>query len=137
MVFPTLQAQLLIYEWILAGRAAVSIVEQGSGCTAKGVVRFTAPTAETTQVVVDGVIDGLEPEKLLRVQVHECGDLSGGCATVGDMYGSRQLGSTTTDAGGRLSFRYSDDQFCISDLIGRSVVVTDNDQTRYSQLCIT
>lgn len=126
---------MLIFTSGIPGRAAVSIVDKGAVDTAKGVIRFTSPTAEAKQLVVDGVIDGLEPEKQFRIQVHECGDLSGGCCeNIGDMYGARQLGTTTANADGRISFRYSDDQFCISDLIGRSVVVTDKDQRRYLEL---
>lgn len=107
------------------GKAAVSVVNHGSGSPGaiQGVIRFTSPDSETKQIVVDGVIDGLEPEKRFRVQINECGDLSKGCSSLGDMYGSRHVGSATSSADGRLSLRHSDDQFTISDLIGRSVVV--------------
>lgn len=104
------------------------MVDKGSATNAKGVIRFTSPTPETKQLVVDGVVDGLEAQKQFRIQIHECGDTSSGCESLGDMYGSRHMGTATADDGGRISFRYSDDQFAISDLIGRSVVIADEDK---------
>lgn len=106
------------------GSAAVSIVGSQS---VQGVIRFTSPDPETKKLVMDGVIDGLDPEKEFQIGVHECGDLSEGCASVGDIYG-RRMASTKADSNGRLSFRCIDDQFAISDLIGRSVVVASTSE---------
>lgn len=111
------------------GSAAVSIVDKGSADdSVKGVIRFTGATPDSKNLVVDGVIDGLQPEKLFQIKVHECGDLSQGCESLGDMYGASRLGATKADPQGRISFRYSADQFAISDLIGRSVVVAEEEK---------
>lgn len=104
----------------------MSIVhDHSSDESVKGVIRFSSPTAETKDLVVDGVIDGLQPDKLFHIQIHECGDLSKGCESVGDMYGARRLGMKQANDQGRMSFRFTDNQFSISDLVGRSVVVAE------------
>lgn len=90
-------------------------------------MRFTSPDAETPEMVVDGVIDGLEPGKFFQLQIHDCGDLSRGCDSVGDLYGGRPLGTTKASDDGRISFRFSNDQYSISDITGRSVVVASED----------
>lgn len=109
-------------------------MDRGPTDSTKGVIRFTSPTAETKQLVVDGIIDGLEPQKQFQIQIHECGDLSSGCESLGDLYGSRPLGRATATADGRITFRCTDDQFSISELIGRSVVVVDEEKKRYLSL---
>ena len=120
----------------LPGRAAVSIVDKGSQDDAvKGVVRFTSPTDGVKQLVVDGVIDGLDPSKQFNIQIHECGDTSRGCESLGDMYGARRLGIVESSEQGRISFRFCDDQFTISDLIGRSVVVTSAETASHRLAC--
>lgn len=108
----------------------MSIVDdRSSDKSVRGVIRFTSPTAETKELVVDGVIDGLKPDKTFHIQIHECGDLSNGCESVGDMYGARHLGMKQANDQGRISFRFTDDQFSISDLVGRSVVVSEAVET--------
>lgn len=85
--------------------------------------------------MVDGVIDGLDPGKIFQLQIHECGDLSKGCDSVGDLYGRRPLGSTQATAEGRISFRFIDDQHSISDITGRSVVVASENKQRFVPAC--
>lgn len=111
------------------GQAAVSIVDVGQEGTA-GVIRFTSPDSSTRQIVVDGVVDGLQPGREYKVQIHECGDLSQGCASVGDLFGRQALGNTIPGPNGRTSFRFSSDQFAVSELIGRSAAIVDATDTR-------
>lgn len=98
---------------------------------AKGVLRFTASDPDTKCIVVDGVIDGLECNKPHTLQIHECGDISAGCESVGDMYGDKPLGTSVTDCAGRFVFRGITEQYSMADLIGRSVVVADAESKRY------
>ena len=112
------------------GSAAVSIVDKGDVPGAQGVIRFTAATPDVKQLVLDGVVDGLQPNENLHVQIHECGDVSRGCSSIGDRYGE-PVGSTKTSDEGRMAFRFSDEQFSISDLIGRSVCLADDSGKRW------
>lgn len=64
--------------------AAVSILDTGVK-DVKGVIRFTQIKKDTC--LVDGTIDGLNPNALHKMSIHECGDLS---------QGIKQIISTTT-----------------------------------------
>lgn len=61
------------------------ILEAGNP-TVKGVVRFVQDG--TDSCVVDGTVDGLF-EKQYKIDVHEMGDISDGCNSVGDIYDPR------------------------------------------------
>jgi copper chaperone for superoxide dismutase len=92
----------------------------GAGSPAvQGVVRFVQ--VDKDRCVVDGTIDGLRPGISHRLAVHESGDLSGGCATVGGVFNplrqsfacgqasarTGDLGKVTADEHGRASFKFS------------------------------
>ncbi|ALC40544.1 CCS, partial [Drosophila busckii] len=128
------------------GQSAVALINN-TGCVVdrtpvQGAVRFTTIAAEQAGVVVDGVVDGLEPG-LHGFHIHESGDVSKGCESVGDHYnprnsphGSPQAGASQRHAGdlgniradetGRATFRFIDAGLDIWDIIGRSVVITSN-----------
>lgn len=108
----------------------------------QGVVRFSAITQDAAGVVVDGVIDGLTPG-LHGLHVHETGDVSQGCASLGEHYNPRgsphgaptddiihrhagDLGNVRADDSGRATFRFIDPVLEVWDIIGRSVVITEN-----------
>ncbi|CAH0394093.1 unnamed protein product [Bemisia tabaci] len=103
----------------------------------KGVVRFVQSDAKTC--VVEGTIDGLTPGSH-NLQVHECGDISKGCDSVGDIFnpGSEpltqeskelnkrlagDLGKIQANAEGRAEFRFEDSLLKVWDIIGRSLVI--------------
>jgi len=101
-----------------------------------GVVRFLQ--ADSGTCLVDGTIDGLTPGKH-GLHVHESGDLSGGCESLGEHYnpenvkhGNRtdpvrhvgDLGNIVADDKGRADFRFEDKMLKLSDVIGRSLAVT-------------
>ncbi|KAL6254179.1 hypothetical protein P5V15_014802 [Pogonomyrmex californicus] len=123
--------------------SAVSMLGGNSGYSVgnaiKGVVRF----AETSEgCIIDGTIDGLSPGEH-GIHIHECGDISNGCDSVGGHFnpnnsphGSPEddlsnrhvgdLGNILTDTTGRATFRKIDKFLKISDIIGRSLIVTKN-----------
>ncbi|XP_050430257.1 copper chaperone for superoxide dismutase [Adelges cooleyi] len=107
----------------------------------KGVVRFVQLNEK--QCIVDGTIDGLSPGKH-GIHVYECGDLSNGCDSIGNhlnlkqtLHGDRtndenhrhtgDLGNIIADEKGRANFYFKDDVLNVSNLIGRSVAVTENE----------
>ncbi|XP_067013336.1 copper chaperone for superoxide dismutase [Anabrus simplex] len=107
----------------------------------KGVVRFVQVDEDTC--VVDGTLDGLSPGPH-GLHVHECGDLSQGCDSIGEhfnpyktQHGSPKdepqmrhagdLGNITADENGRATFRLTDRVLKVWDLIGRSVAVTEKE----------
>lgn len=122
-------------------RAAVAMLGYPVGFSknsVKGVVRFIQ--ANDDSCIVDGTIDGLSPG-LHGLHIHECGDISQGCESVGDhfdlsgsshggpgdSFGKRHtgdLGNIEADQTGRAVFRFEDEQVKVWDMIGRSVVVT-------------
>lgn len=109
----------------------------------KGVIRFSAANENASPgCVVDGVIDGLTPG-LHGIHVHECGDISRGCESVGKHYNPRNtrhgspangiderhagdLGNIEADASGRAQFRFTDKVITVPEIIGRSIVVTEH-----------
>lgn len=118
---------------MLGGQSGYSINDQ-----IMGVVRF-AQTAEGC--VIDGTIDGLDPG-LHGIHIHECGDISDGCNSVGEHFNPNNaphggpddnilnrhvgdLGNIEADNTGRAIFRRIDKLLNIPDLIGRSLVVTE------------
>lgn len=129
--------------YVFSEQSAVAIVK-GSADKIKGVVRFSAVTEDkhANGCVVDGVIDGLEPG-LHGIHIHECGDISNGCESLGAHYNPRQtrhgspdseidkrhagdLGNIEADLSGRAKFRFVDRVVGVSEIIGRSIVVTEN-----------
>ncbi|XP_059088410.1 copper chaperone for superoxide dismutase-like [Tigriopus californicus] len=121
--------------------AAVAAIggAMGIGAKVKGVVRFTQVDESTC--VVDGTIDGLSPGKH-ALAIHECGDLTQGCKSVGAHFNPRNtrhgsplneenerhvgdLGNISADESGRAVFKFSDKLVKVWDIIGRSVVVAE------------
>ncbi|XP_055536424.1 copper chaperone for superoxide dismutase [Wyeomyia smithii] len=101
------------------GQSAVSIVNYGNNDSKIcGVVRFC--TLIDTGTVVDGIIDGLDANKSYKLNVHECGDMSKGCASVGEIYNCNDIQS---DENGRATIRFYKEELAVEDLIGRSVVI--------------
>ncbi|RLU22631.1 hypothetical protein DMN91_004909 [Ooceraea biroi] len=123
------------------GSSAVSMLGGNSGYSIgnliKGVIRF----AQTPDgCIVDGTVDGLSPGEH-GMHIHECGDISNGCDSVGEHfnpYNSQHggpeddlskrhvgdLGNILVDATGRATFRSLDKFLKISDIIGRSLIIT-------------
>ena len=104
----------------------------------QGVVRFTQ--ANQKSCIIDGTIDGLSPGEH-ALAIHECGDLSGGCDTVGGHYNPRNtrhgspvdteearhvgdLGNVIADEKGRAEFQFDDNLVKVNDIIGRSIVIS-------------
>ncbi|XP_031617746.1 copper chaperone for superoxide dismutase [Contarinia nasturtii] len=123
-------------------KSAVAIVKDVDD-KIKGVVRFssTPDDAHTSGCVVDGVIDGLTPGQH-GLHIHECGDISNGCESLGKHYNPRNtrhgspdnsidqrhagdLGNIEADNGGRAKFRFADKLLTVNEIIGRSIVVTE------------
>lgn len=107
------------------GKSCVSIVDVSSRKNLKGVVRFCSVGLSGPGCVIDGVVDGLEPSTEHQISVHECGDISRGCESVGDVFGGKM--EVKADQDGRASFRLVDQELKVEDLIGRSVVVSQKD----------
>ncbi|XP_058789485.1 copper chaperone for superoxide dismutase isoform X2 [Phymastichus coffea] len=123
---------------------AVSMLGGNSGYSfgelIKGVVRFVQTK---DGCIVDGAIDGLTagPHGL---HIHECGDISQGCESVGDHFNpnnsphggpndppSRRhvgdLGNVVADKTGKVTFKILDNMLKVQDIIGRSLVVTEKE----------
>lgn len=126
-------------------RSAVAIVKDDVN-KITGVIRFSTVSndeqSSSSGCVVDGVIDGLEPG-LHGLHIHECGDISRGAASLGAHYNPRHvrhgspangdddrhagdLGNIEADANGRAKFQFVDRVVGVGEIIGRSVVVTEN-----------
>lgn len=101
-----------------------------------GVVRFLQ--ANERSCVIDGTLDGLSPGPH-GLHIHELGDITDGCKSVGKHYnpyskihGGRDdifrhvgdLGNIIANKSGRAAFRFEDKLVKVSDIIGRSLVVT-------------
>ncbi|XP_020295228.1 copper chaperone for superoxide dismutase isoform X2 [Pseudomyrmex gracilis] len=123
--------------------SAVSMLGGNSGYSignlVKGVIRFVQ-TSEGC--IIDGTIDGLAPGEH-GMHVHECGDISKGCESVGEHFNpnnsphggpedelSRRhigdLGNISADTTGRAIFRKIDKFITVSDIIGRSLIITED-----------
>ncbi|CAH1116609.1 unnamed protein product [Phaedon cochleariae] len=113
------------------GQAAVSILEAGSA-SIKGVIRFIQATPNTC--IIDGTVDGLKSDGGLHcLSIHECGDISSGCANVGDILTSNDtlpgktygdLGNIFSDENDRAQFRLENNIVKVSEIIGRSLVIS-------------
>lgn len=109
----------------------MSIIDTGKS-SLKGVVRICS-VSETkgsdTGSVIDGVVDGLQANQKYRFNIHECGDLSQGCQSVGNVFKASETVEKIIEAdnNGRLSFRILDKFLRVPDLIGRSVVISKAD----------
>ncbi|KAK7580231.1 hypothetical protein V9T40_000860 [Parthenolecanium corni] len=124
-------------------QAAVAIVGGECGFAQgklQGVVRFIQ--ADDNTCIVDGTIDGLSPG-LHGLHVHEFGDISEGCDKVGQHFSlvnashgapscdtshrhTGDLGNIQVNEDGRSQFRFSDSVLKVWDVIGRTIVVTEN-----------
>jgi len=104
----------------------------------EGVIRFVQVDRENC--VIDGTIDGLNELGEHGLAIHECGDISGGCSSVGQHFNPRNLrhgspesserhvgdlGNISADKSGRAEFKFSDHLVKVSDIIGRSIVVAE------------
>lgn len=112
--------------------SAVAIMHEGNPSSGvRGVTRIVQSTMDTC--IIDGTVDGLNPNSEHRLAIHEYGDISDGCNSCGDvlqlqlsnsnktLYGD--LGSIFSDATGSSSFRMENNNVKVWDIIGRSVVI--------------
>ncbi|KMQ87620.1 copper chaperone for superoxide dismutase [Lasius niger] len=125
------------------GLSAVSMLGGNSGYSVgnliKGVIRF-AQIPEGC--IIDGTVDGLTPGEH-GMHVHECGDISNGCDSVGEHFNPNNsphgapendlserhigdLGNISADTTGRATFRKIDRFLKIPDIIGRSLIITND-----------
>ncbi|CAF2846443.1 unnamed protein product [Rotaria sp. Silwood2] len=106
-----------------------------------GLIRFIQVDDE--QCIIEGTVDGLLPNSSARIDIHEYGDLSGGCDSCGDYYDSSlsssqkrsgesagMLGQVMTDEHGTADFRLLNRRIRVPDIIGRSFVVQNSDSQR-------
>jgi len=124
------------------GAAVVMLGRDGDyfNSNTKGVIRFNQ--IDKQRCVIEGTVDGLEPGDH-GLAVHETGDLSQGCASLGGHYNPRNvrhgspennekkrhvgdLGNIRADDMGRAKFQIVDPIVKVWDIIGRSVVVASN-----------
>lgn len=122
-------------------QSAVAMISSQSCCDSEvlGVIRFQQ-TSEGP-LVADGSIDGLTTG-LHGLHIHDVGDLSQGCNSIGDHYNpsggphggpsdpadarhAGDLGNIVADEAGRATFRIVDNVLKVWDIIGRSVAVTE------------
>ncbi|XP_044263191.1 copper chaperone for superoxide dismutase [Tribolium madens] len=134
---PTLQIQeklestgrKVVVRGYAGSSAGVAILDTGKG-NIQGVVRFVqvAPSS----CIIDGTLDGLEPNTEYKLTVNECGDISQGCKSVGGVYQPLQdgegrpygdLGVFKTGNHGRATFKKEDNVLNLPEVIGRSLVV--------------
>uniref|UniRef100_A0A6M2DSY7 superoxide dismutase n=1 Tax=Xenopsylla cheopis TaxID=163159 RepID=A0A6M2DSY7_XENCH len=128
---------------VLQGFGGSSAVVIMSGNEVQGVVRFANAASLDKGCIVDGVLDGLCPG-LHGLHIHECGDISQGCDSVGNHYNPHNaphgrpdsnidsrhigdLGNIEADINGRATFRFVDQLLEVPDIIGRSLVVTEQE----------
>lgn len=101
-----------------------------------GVVRFHQ--VSDNACIIDGTVDGLR-EGEHGLHIHEFGDLSGGCDSIGYHFNPMStrhggpldderhygdLGNIHADSSGRANFRLEDSIVKVYDIIGRSLAVT-------------
>ncbi|GLH04884.1 Superoxide dismutase [Cu-Zn] [Gryllus bimaculatus] len=124
--------------------AAVAMLGGTQGASlgpVRGVIRFHQ--MDNNKCIIDGTLDGLTPG-WHGLHVHECGDISQGCESVGSHFNpgntrhggpgdepehrhAGDLGNIKADNSGRASFRLMDNILKVQDIIGRSIVVTENE----------
>ena len=88
---------------------------------------------------IDGVVDGLplELNQILKpdidhiLKIHEFGDFSDGFSSLGDIYKNSSY-KITPDNSGRATLRTVDNNLRVSELIGRSLVVSSTLGTNLS-----
>ena len=105
----------------------------------EGIIRFVQ--MDSDNCVIDGTIDGLKPSSEHGLAIYECGDISGGCSSVGDHFNPRNtrhgspedserhvgdLGNIKTDHLGRAEFKFSDNLVKVRDIIGRSIAIAED-----------
>ncbi|OWF45460.1 copper chaperone for superoxide dismutase-like [Mizuhopecten yessoensis] len=112
--------------------AAVAMLEAGNP-SIKGVVRFVQTDEDTC--VVDGTVDGLPPGKH-GLFIHECGDISNGCHSCGDIFGNMgpltkkvagAMGDIVVHPNGRSEFHMINKNVKVWDMIGRSMIIHEED----------
>ncbi|KAL3878440.1 hypothetical protein ACJMK2_030790 [Sinanodonta woodiana] len=116
--------------------AAVAILEAGSDLI-KGVARFVQKNNSTC--IIEGTVDGLNPGKH-ALCIHECGDISQGCQSCGDVFlglsqklsekPAGELGDIIATETGRTEFRIETGQVKVWDIIGRSMLVHSLDTSQ-------
>jgi len=127
----------------LAGSlAGVAILDTGNR-DIQGVVRFVQVDPDTC--IIDGTVDGLNPGNH-GLFVHETGDMSKGCESVGNCYNPRDfaeigdtrlygsLGTIRAGKDGRASFKLEDKIIKLPEIIGRSLVLTDSPNSGESKV---
>ncbi|XP_060082870.1 copper chaperone for superoxide dismutase-like [Ylistrum balloti] len=112
--------------------AAVAMMEAGN-TNIKGVVRFVQTGEDTC--VVEGTVDGL-PVGKHGLFIHECGDISDGCRSCGDIFGrmgpltrkvAGAMGDIKVHPDGRSEFHMINKNIKIQDVIGRSMIIHEED----------
>lgn len=104
-------------------QAAVVMLDKGD-VNVKGVIRFCS-IAKKTGIVIDGIVDGIPTHKKNDhfLKIHEFGDVTEGCRSLGDVY-KNSIYKLTHDGSGRCFIRTVDETLDISELIGRSVSIS-------------
>lgn len=134
IVFQTTQPWIEIQEAIestgkravlvgFSDQSAVVMLDKGDDRNVKGVIRFCSITNDKPGIVVDGVIDGLQPEHDHIVSIHEFGDVSSGSASLGNVFKDARYEMRSNEAG-RAVIRIVDNNLQVSDLIGRSAGIS-------------
>ncbi|XP_041983799.1 superoxide dismutase [Cu-Zn] isoform X2 [Aricia agestis] len=120
-------------------QSAVAMVSSQFCCGERvmGVIRFQQ--SGDGPLVADGSLDGMAPGPH-GLHVHDAGDLSRGCSSIGDHYNplgtphggpldpperrhAGDLGNITADESGRATFRILDNVLKLHEIVGRSVAV--------------
>ncbi|XP_050359933.1 uncharacterized protein LOC126779858 [Nymphalis io] len=123
-------------------QSAVAMISSQRCCKQQvlGVIRFQQN--DGGPLVGDGSVDGLAPGPH-GLHVHDAGDLSLGCNSIGDHYNPHRsphgapsdppdkrhagdLGNIVADDKGRATFRILDSVLNIYDIVGRSVAIKEN-----------
>lgn len=112
-------------------QAAVAMLDKGDDQKVKGVVRFCSIAANSPGIVIDGVIDGLEPRREFGLSICEYGDVSQGCKSLGDIYKNSSY-VIKSDESGRSTIRTIDRNLQVSELIGRSLAVSSISGSRFT-----
>jgi copper chaperone for superoxide dismutase len=110
------------------GTSAVSIIDRSCGNDdIKGVIRFCANSKTQVGTVIDGAVDGLKIRTSHSFSICEYGDLSQNCENLGSVYNDFTY-DITSDENGKFVFRLFDEKLCVGDLIGRSVMISQNNK---------
>lgn len=111
--------------------SAVSMVSSFDDDKIKGIVRFQQ---NDDILLVDGTVDGLRPGDY-SLNVHETGDISKGCDSIGPIYKKMagELGTVHGDDNGRANFRIVNNVLKVSEIIGRSVALSEVNRDVHSK----